>query len=98
VNAKPAQGNGGKVIEVNGKHDGKAVGRKTAAAAVTLPAPETHSGSNVGTGNDIVAQEQNLVAPQDSISQHMQSIGRAETWRSEENHAGMFGPYQEEYE
>jgi hypothetical protein len=61
------------------------------AAPVTLLAPETRSSANVGTGNDIVVQEQ------DPISRHMESIRNADTWRSEpENHAGMFGPHPEE--
>jgi hypothetical protein len=34
-----------------------------------------------------------------SVFQHMESIGKAETWRSEpEHHAGSFGPWPEEYE
>jgi hypothetical protein len=37
------------------------------------------------------------------ISRHMESIGKAETWgvgqgSDQENHAGSFGPYPEEYE
>jgi hypothetical protein len=77
----------------------QASGREVETAVpAALPKPETQSNASAGTGNAIVAQEQSPVTPQDPISQHMQSIGRAETWRSEENHAGMFGPYPEEYE
>jgi hypothetical protein len=73
------------------------------AAPVALPAPETHSGSNVGTGNDIVAHDQSHVVQKDSLSQWRYSVGRAETWKTgkgsePENQAGMFGPYPEEYE
>jgi hypothetical protein len=52
-----------------------------AAVPVTLPAPGTQSGANVGAGNDIVAQNQSPAAQQDPIFQHMKSIGKAETWR-----------------
>jgi hypothetical protein len=70
-----------------------------AAAPAALPAQQTQSDASVGTGNGIVTQDQSPAAPQDPISRHMQSIGRAETWRSEpEHHAGMFGPYPEELE
>jgi hypothetical protein len=89
----------GKVIEVNGKRDGEAVGRKTAAAApVTLPAPETQSDASVGTENGTVAQDQSPTTPQDPISRHMQSIGRAETWKNEPEHhgGGSFAPHPEE--
>jgi hypothetical protein len=65
----------------------QASGREVKAA---IPAPETHSNANVGAVDGIVAQ--------DPIMQHMQSIGRAESWKSEENHAGMFAPYPEEFE
>ena len=91
----------GKVIELNGKRDGEAVGRKTAAAAaVALPAPEAQSSANVEAGNSIVAQNQSLAPKQDPLFQHMESIGRAESWKTSEpeNHASTFGPYPEEYE
>jgi hypothetical protein len=90
----------GKVIELNGKRDGEAVGRKTAAAAsVILPAEETQPGANVGAGNDIVARNQRPTAKQDPLSQWRDSVGRAASWRSEqENHAGGFGPWPEELE
>ena len=87
--------------ELNGKRDGEAVGRKTAAAApVALPAPETHSDVNVGAGNDTVARDQSDGTPQDAVSQHMESIRTATTWKEgePEHHAGMFGPYPEELE
>lgn len=87
----------GKVIELNGKRDGETVGRKTEGAAPrALPAPETQFNANVGAGNGTAAQAQ----PPDVHFQHMQSIGKAETWKTSEaeNHAGMFGPYPEEYE
>jgi hypothetical protein len=90
-----------KVIELNGKRDGEAVGRKTAAAvAVALPAPEAHSDASVDTGKAIVARDQSPAPKQDPISQWRDSVGRAGTWKTSEpeNHAGMLGPYQEEYE
>ena len=81
----------GKVIEVNGH-------KTEVAVPVTLPVQE-QSDTNVGTGNDIVARDQSPVAQPDSTFQHMVSIGKAESWRSEpEHHAGMFGPYPEELE
>ena len=52
------------------------------AAPAALPEPETHSNANVGTGNGTAAQDQSP----DVHFQHMQSIGKAETWKSEENH------------
>jgi hypothetical protein len=76
----------------------QASGREVKAAVpVTLPAEETQSSANVGTGNGIVAQDQSPDVQQDPISRHMESIRNAETWRSEpEYHAGMFGPHPEE--
>lgn len=90
-----------KVIEVNGKRDDEAVGRKTAAAApVTLLAPETQFNANVAAGNGIVARNQRPTAKQDPLSQWRDSVGRAETWKTNEpepeNHAGQFGPHPEE--
>jgi Putative ATPase subunit of terminase (gpP-like) len=80
----------GKVIELNG--------HKAKAAATALPAPETRSDANVGTGNGTAAQDPSP----DVHFQHMQSIGKAETWKTSEpeNHGGggSFGPYPEEYE
>jgi hypothetical protein len=68
-----------------------------AAAPAILVAHETDSSANVGTGNGIVAQDQSPAVQQDTVFQHMQSVGRAETWRSEpEYHAGSFGPHPEE--
>jgi hypothetical protein len=77
----------------------QASGRKVETAApVALPAPETHSNANVGTGNGTAAQDPSP----DVHFQHMQSIGKAETWKTSEpeNHGGggSFGPYPEEYE
>jgi hypothetical protein len=80
----------GTVIEVNG-HKAKA------ADPAALPAPETQSDANAATGNGIVAQNQGPAAQKDPVFQHMQSIGKAETWKSEpEHHAGNFGRYPEE--
>jgi hypothetical protein len=81
----------GKTIEVNG-HEAKA------PAPAALPAPETQPNANVGTGNGTVTQNQPPVVQKDPLILKMQSIGRAESWKSEENHAGSFGPYPEEYE
>jgi hypothetical protein len=77
----------------------QASGREVKAAVpVALPAPETHSDASAGTVNGIVAQEQSPAA-QDPIMQHMQSIGRAESWKSQpEHHGGTFGLWPEEYE
>ena len=89
----------GKVIELNGKRDGEAVGRKTAAAApVALPAPETPSDANVGAVDSTVAQDPTPVVQKDPLTQWRESVGTAASWRSEpENHGGggMFGPYPE---
>jgi hypothetical protein len=70
----------------------QASGRKVEAAVpAALPAPETQPEASEATGNGIVAKEQ------DPIFRHMQSIGKAETWKSEpEHHAGNFGPHPEE--
>ena len=81
----------GKTIEVNA-HEAKA------PAPAALPAPETQPNANVGTGNGTVTQNQPPVVQKDPLILKMQSIGRAESWKSEENHAGSFGPYPEEYE
>ncbi len=67
-------------------------------APAALPAPETQPNANVGTGNGTVTQNQPPVVQKDPLILKMQSIGRAESWKSEENHAGSFGPYPEEYE
>ena len=90
----------GKVIELNGKRDGEAVGRKTEATApVTLLAPETQPDANVDTGNGTVTHDQGPVT-QDPTFQHMASIGNAESWKTNEpeHHGGMFAPYPEELE
>lgn len=83
----------GKVIELNGH-------KTEAAVPVTLPAQETQSDANVGAGNDIVARDQSPAPKQDPLSQWRESIRTAATWKTTEpeNHAGMFGPYPEEYE
>lgn len=79
----------------------QASGREVETAVpVSLPAPQTQAGANVDTGNGIVAENPSPVAQPDPVFQHMQSIGRAESWKTSEpeNHAGMFGPYPEELE
>jgi hypothetical protein len=88
----------GKVIKCNGGSNNE---RKTEAAApVVLPAPETQPNADVGAGDGTVAQDQSPVAPQDPVSQHMESIRTAASWKESEpeHHAGMFGPYPEELE
>jgi hypothetical protein len=70
------------------------------AAPVALPAPEMPSGANVGAVDSIVEQASPVVQP-DPVFQHMVSIGRAESWKTNEppeNHVGMFRPYPEELE
>jgi hypothetical protein len=86
----------GKVIEVNG-HETET------AAPVALPAQETQSNASVDAGKGTVAQDQSPAVQPDPVFQHMESIGKAESWKTGkgselENHAGMFGPYPEEYE
>ena len=82
----------GKVIELNG-HKAKA------AVTVTIPAQETQLVASVDTGKGVVARNQRPTAKQDPLSQWRDSVGRAESWKSEpEHHAGMFGPYPEELE
>jgi hypothetical protein len=77
----------------------EASGRKVETAVpVTLPAPETQSDASAGAANGIVAQNQSPVVQKDPLILKMESIGRAESWKSEENHAGSFGPWPEEYE
>jgi hypothetical protein len=45
------------------------------------------------------APDQSTVIQKDPLILKMESIAKAETWRSEpENHAGNFGPYPEELE
>jgi hypothetical protein len=45
------------------------------------------------------APDQSTVIQKDPLILKMESIAKAETWRSEpENHAGSFGPYPEELE
>jgi hypothetical protein len=89
----------GTVIKFNGDQaDSQAIGHKAkAAAAVALPAPEAQSNANVEAGNSTAAQDPNPAPKQDPLFQRMQSIGRAETWRSDlENNSGMFGPHPDE--
>ena len=78
----------------------QASGREVKAAVpAALPEPETPAAANVGTGDGIVARDSSPVAQKDPLILKMESIGRAETWKSEpEYHAGMFGPYPEELE
>jgi hypothetical protein len=64
--------NQGKVIELNG--------HKAKAAPAALPAPETQSNASVDTGKGIVAQDHPPVVQNDPVFQHMQSIGKAESW------------------
>jgi hypothetical protein len=72
----------------NGKHNDEAIGRK-------IETPD----ASAGTGNGIVARDQSPVVQKDPLILKMESIGRAESWKSEpEHHAGMFGPYPEEFE
>jgi hypothetical protein len=74
-------------------------GRKEAAVTVTLPVQETQSNTNAGAGKGIVAQDQSPVTQKDPLILKMESIAKAETWRSEpENHAGSFGPHPDEYD
>jgi hypothetical protein len=74
----------GKVIEIK-------------AAVTALPAPETQPEASAAAANVIVARDPSPTTPQDPISRHMESIGRAETWGSEPEHqGGMFGPHPEE--
>jgi hypothetical protein len=78
----------------------QASGRETEAAApVALPAPETQPGANVGAGNSTVAQDPSPATPQDAVSQHMESIRTAATWKPSdpEHHYGSFAPHPEEY-
>jgi len=75
----------GKVIELNGKHDGEAIRRKTEAAApAALPAPEAQSSANVGAVDGIVARDQSPPAKQDPVFQRWESIGKAASWKPEE--------------
>jgi Putative ATPase subunit of terminase (gpP-like) len=68
------------------------------AVIAALPKPETQSNANVDTVNGTVAQDPSPVVQKDPLILKMESIARAESWKSEENHAGSFGPYPEEYE
>ena len=69
------------------------------AATVTLPVPETLSNASVDAGNGTVAQDQSPAAPQDAVSQHMESIRTAATWKEiePEHHYGSFAPHPEEF-
>jgi hypothetical protein len=76
----------GKTIEVNG-HKAKA------AAPAALPAPETQSDANVGSVDSIVGERPNPVAKKDPVIQWMDSVGKAESWKTAkgsepENQAG----------
>jgi hypothetical protein len=77
----------------------EASGREVKAAVpAALPAQQTQSDANVGAGDGIVTRDQSPVVQKDPLILKMESIGRAESWKSEENHAGSYGPYPEEYE
>jgi hypothetical protein len=52
-----------------------------AAVPVSIPAQQTQSNANTGAGDGIVAQDPSPVTQPDPVFQHMQSIGKAETWR-----------------
>jgi len=68
----------------NCKHDGEAIGRKTEATIpAPLPAQETLSSANPGTGNGIVAQNPSPAAQQDPVYQRWESIGKARSWAGE---------------
>jgi hypothetical protein len=71
------------------------------AVLVAIPVQEPQSNANAGAS--IVAQDPTPVAQPDPVFQHMQSIGKADTWRvgqdsDQENRGGSFGPYPEEFE
>ena len=64
-----------------------------AAAPVTIPVEEAQSGANVGAADGIVGQHQSPVAPKDPVIQWMDSVGKAESWKTgkgsePENQAG----------
>jgi hypothetical protein len=71
-----------------------------AAAPAALPAKQTQSDANVGAMNGIVTHDQSPVAQPDPVFQRWESIGKAESWKTNEpeHHAGSFGPWPEEYE
>jgi hypothetical protein len=69
-----------------------------AAVTAALPAKERQSNASAGAADGIVARDQSPVVQKDPLILKMESIGRAESWKSEENHAGSFGPWPEEYE
>jgi hypothetical protein len=50
--------------------------------------------------NGIVTQNPSPVAQPDPFYQRWESIGKAETWKTNDrvNNAGSFGPWPEEYE
>jgi hypothetical protein len=78
----------------------QATGREVEAATpVTILAPETRYDANVGTANGTVEQDQSPATPQDAVSQHMESIRTAATWKPSdpEHHYGSFAPHPEEY-
>jgi hypothetical protein len=92
----------GKVIADTVRQHQELNGHKAKAAVpVILPAPEARSdASAAGTENGTVAQDQSPVAQADPTFQHMQSIGNAESWKTNEpeHQGGMFAPYPEELE
>jgi hypothetical protein len=82
----------------------QASGRKVKAAVTSaLPEQEIQSDANVGTGNGIVAQNQSPDVEPDPVSQWRESIRNAESWKTgkgsepENEHAGSFGPWPEDY-
>jgi len=84
-----------KVIADTVRQHQELTGHKAKAAVpVTLPAPETEPNANEGTGN---STDPPPVA-QDPLTQWRDSVGRAETWKTNEpeHHAGQFGPHPEE--
>jgi hypothetical protein len=69
-----------------------------AAVPVTLPAQKTQLVASVDTGKGVVARNQRPTAKQDPLSQWRDSVGRAQSWKTNEpeHNAAMFGPHQEE--
>jgi hypothetical protein len=77
----------------------QASGREVKAAApAILVAHETDCRANVGAGNGIAAQDTPPAVSQDPVTRWRESVGKAETWKSEpeQHHAGNFGPHPEE--
>jgi hypothetical protein len=71
-----------------------------AAAPVTLPVPKTQPDASGGPVNTTLAQDPSPATPQDAVSQHMESIRTAATWKPSdpEHHYGSFAPHPEELE